>query len=103
MPYSVLDTSLYRNRSLLNSVFKFKTSSKLYDFATSKGRVKKILFTLAEVIFLPHHDASSSNTEMSTFFSGDHATQQTLNPTELRTDQISIKGLAILTLEAGEK
>ena len=54
MPYSVLDTSLYRNRSLLNSVFKFKTSSKLYDFVTSKGRVKKILFTLAEVIFLPH-------------------------------------------------
>ena len=50
------------------------------------------------------HDASSSDTEMSTFFSGDHATLQTLSrdPTELRTDQISIKGLAILTLGSVE-
>ena len=51
------------------------------------------------------HGTSSSDTEMFTFFSGDHATQQTLSidPTEPRTDQISIKGLAILTLRAGEK
>ena len=51
------------------------------------------------------HDASSSDTEMSTFFSGDDATQQTLSrdPTELRKVQISIEGLAILTLGAGEK
>ena len=51
------------------------------------------------------HDASSSDTETSIFFSGDHATQQTLSidPTELRTDQISIKGLAILILGAVEK
>ena len=51
------------------------------------------------------HDASSSDTKTSTFFFGDDATQQTLSrdPTELRKDQISIKGLAILTLEAGEK
>ena len=48
---------------------------------------------------------SSSDTETSTFFSGDHATQQTLgvDHTELRTVQISIKGLAISTLGAEEK
>ena len=56
-------------------------------------------------ITFTQHDASSSDTETSTFFSGDDATQQTLSrdPTELRTVQISIKGLAILTLGAGEK
>ena len=51
------------------------------------------------------HDTSSSATETATFFSGDHAPPQELSidPTELRTVQISIKGLAKLTLGAGEK
>ena len=45
----VLVTPIEQNRSLLNSVFKFKPSSKLYCFVTSKGGVNKTLFTLAEV------------------------------------------------------
>ena len=45
----VLVTPIEQNRSLLNSVFKFKPSSKLYYFVTSKGGVNKTLFTLAEV------------------------------------------------------
>ena len=51
------------------------------------------------------HEASNGDTETSTFFSGDDATQQTLSrdTAELRTDQISIEGLAILTLGAVEK
>ena len=48
----VLVTPIEQNRSLLNSVFKFKIPSKLFDFVTSKGRVKKTLFTLGEVRFL---------------------------------------------------
>ena len=45
----VLVTPIEQNRSLLNSVFKFKPNSKLYNFVTNKGGVDKKLFTLAEV------------------------------------------------------
>ena len=44
-----LVTPIEENRSLLNSVFKFKNNSKLYSFVMRKGGVKKTLFTLAEV------------------------------------------------------
>ena len=65
----------------------------------------RILASAPVPLGLTGHDASSSDTEMSTFFSGDDATQQTLSRdlTELRKVQISIEGLAILTLGAGEK
>ena len=46
----VLVTPIEQNRSLLNSVFKFKPSSKLYYFVRSKGGVNKTLFTLAEIL-----------------------------------------------------
>ena len=35
---------------LLNSIFKFKTDSKLYSFITAKTKVEKTLFTLAEIL-----------------------------------------------------
>ena len=49
----VLVTPINQNIGLLNSVFKFKTASKLHEFVKTKGGVNKTLFTLAEVIFLP--------------------------------------------------
>ena len=38
------------DRSLLESVFKFKDASRLHKFIQEKGRVQKTLFTLAEII-----------------------------------------------------
>ena len=52
----VLVTPIEQNRRLLNSVFKFKPSSKLYNFVTRKGGVNKTLFTLAEVKQFPYNN-----------------------------------------------
>ena len=41
---------LQGGRSLLNSIFKFKGSSKLQKFIKEKGRIQKTLFTLAEIL-----------------------------------------------------
>ena len=46
----VLVTPINQNIGLLNSVFKFKTASKLHEFVKTKGGVNKTLFTLAEIL-----------------------------------------------------
>ena len=48
----VLVRQMRHKPSLVNSIFKFKTHSKLCDFMISKGRIMKPLFTLGEVRFL---------------------------------------------------
>ena len=45
----VLVTPVELNRSLLNSLFKFKTDSKLHQFITKKTNQDKTIYTLAEV------------------------------------------------------
>ena len=52
---AVLVTPIDETRSLLNSVFKFKSGSKLNEFVKTKGNVNKTLFTLAEVNFFNKH------------------------------------------------
>lgn len=43
------------NRSLLNSVFKFKELSKLCKFVKEKGKIQKSLFTLGEILAVIHN------------------------------------------------
>ena len=45
----VLVTPVELNRSLLNSLFKFKPESKLYPFIAKKTNQDKSIYTLAEV------------------------------------------------------
>ena len=47
---SVLVTPIQKNKSLLNSLFKFKPTSKLLRYVQDKSHVKKTVFTLAEVL-----------------------------------------------------
>lgn len=46
----VLVTPVELNRSLLNSLFKFKSDSKLHEYITKKINQDKTIFTLAEVL-----------------------------------------------------
>ena len=51
----VVMTPLEQHRSLLNSIFKFKPTSKLHSFVTQKSGINKSLFTLAEVLTVLKH------------------------------------------------
>ena len=46
------------DKSLLNTLFKFKPSSKLYQFVLSRGHVNKTLFTLGEILTILKNEIS---------------------------------------------
>ena len=59
----VLVTPVELNRSLLNSLFKFKPESKLYPFIAKKTNQDKTIYTLAEVSQEDKQDQMKITTE----------------------------------------